>query len=359
MKRLFFLLISISWIGPGTAQTAENATRAMDAFNRNFYNPKEQLYYPTTKKEGTAAIWTQAIYWDMIMNAYQRTHKPEYRQLIDAIYQGGYNKYDRYNWENKKEWFIYDDMMWWIISLARAYEITNNPIYLETSISGFDRVWRDAYDSENGGMFWSFDHKGKNACINYPTVIAAMTLYTITRKTGYLDKAKRVYRWSHDNLFSEKTGRVADHKIGNNRPGYEDYTYNQGTCIGAAVMLYLATNEKSYLDDAILAADYTRDKMCNAEGILPAEGDWNEQGVLKAIFAQYIVRLIEDAQQTQYLPWIKKNITLAWENRDKTRDITYRNYTIPCPTGDIQSYEASSAVAFMQLFFDNKHSDNQ
>jgi hypothetical protein len=90
------------------------------------------------------------------------------------------------------------------------------------------------------------------------------------------------------------------------------------------------------------------DRM-SKDGILPAEGDFNEQGILKAIFAQYMMPLIYEFGQTQYLAWIDRNVTLGWENRDKQRDLTYRNYSVPCPAGDIQSYEASSIVMFMQL----------
>ncbi|HEY8919384.1 MAG TPA: glycoside hydrolase family 76 protein, partial [Chitinophaga sp.] len=126
-------------------------------------------------------------------------------------------------------------------------------------------------------------------------------------------------------------------------------TYNQGTFIGAATMLYKITNDAAYLNQAKLGADYTQKSMCDKDGILPAEGDWNEQGVLKAIFGQYMLMLVQDAGQPQYLPWIRKNINTAWGNRDANRGLTYRNYKVPCPTGNIQSYEASSAVMLMQL----------
>jgi predicted alpha-1,6-mannanase (GH76 family) len=331
-----------------TLYTAADAMAAYTAFNKYFYNPSAKLYYSSTRRDGVAAIWTQAIYWDMAMNVYERTKDPAQLTMINDIYQGNYNQYDGYNWDNTKTWFIYDDMMWWVIALARANQLTGNDVYLQKAISGFNRVWNGSYDSVNGGMFWDFKHSGKNACINYPTVIAAMRLYKITGDAAYLDKAKSIYRWAKANLFDAASGRVADHKIGNNPPGYEDYTYNQGTAIGAAVMLYKETKDKAYLANAKLAADYTRSKM-SANGILPAEGDFNEQGVLKAIFAQYIMMLINDGSQAQYLDWIRTNINTGWKNRDTKRGLTYRNYAIPCPTGDIQSYEASSIVTFMQL----------
>ena len=327
---------------------AADATAVFNSFNTVFYDPGRKLYYSTTDRNSLAAIWTQAIYWDIVMHAYERTGNAAYRKMIDDIYQGGYEEYDGYNWNNTVEWFIYDDMMWWVIALARAHQITGNPVYLEKSKSGFERVW-NGYDSVYGGMFWQFIHTSKHACINYPTVIAAVRLYQITKDTSYLSKAKNVYAWSGEHLFNKSNGRVADHvnREGQHR-GYEDYTYNQGTCIGAGVMLFKETGDSSYLADAILAAEYTKNVMSKG-GLLPAEGDYNEQGVLKAIFAHYMFMLINEGEQKQYLPWIQHNATWAWRNRDKKRNIMYRNYGVPCPTGSIQSYEASSGVALLQL----------
>jgi predicted alpha-1,6-mannanase (GH76 family) len=331
-----------------TSFTAADATTAYTAFNRYFYNTSAKLYYSTTRRDGLAAIWTQAIYWDMAMNVYERTKDPAQMTMINDMYQGGFNQYDGYNWDNTTTWFIYDDMMWWVMALARANQLTGNDVYLQKAKAGFNRVWNGSYDPANGGMFWDFKHSGKNACINYPTVIAAMRLYKITGDASYLDKAKSIYAWSKANLMETATGRIADHKIGNNPPGYEDYTYNQGTAIGAAVALYKETKEASYLDDAKLVAGYTQTKM-GSNGLLPAEGDFNEQGVLTAILAQYIMQLITDGGQSQYLDWVRTNINTGWKNRDTDRNLTFRNYAIHCPTGDIQSYEASSIVTFMQL----------
>lgn len=327
--------------------TEQNATSAIDAFNNQFYNTGLKLYYTSSDKQGVAAIWTQAIYWDMIMNAYKRTDDPKYKQMIEDIYQGGYNRYDKYNWNNTTEWFIYDDMMWWIISLARAYEITKEDKYLNHSIAGFNRVWSGSYDPINGGMFWAFDHGGKTACINYPTVVGAMTLYNITKEESYLNKAKEIYTWSRNVLFDKNDGKVADHKYKEEPTNWTTQLYNQATCIGAAVMLYNVTKEKQYLDDAILAIEYTKNTMSDKNGILPFKTDI-EQGIYVAIFAQYVVRLIEDCNQNQYIEWLRYNINKGWANRD-SRNLTYKNFNITCPTGIIEVYDASACPALMQV----------
>ena len=86
--------------------TKKDATTVMDAFHSTFYNPDMKLYAISSDMKGRAAIWVQAIYWDMIMNAYKRTKAPKYRRLIEEVYQGGYEQYDKYNWDNKIEWFM-------------------------------------------------------------------------------------------------------------------------------------------------------------------------------------------------------------------------------------------------------------
>ena len=328
--------------------TSTDANTAYTAFNKYFYNPTAKLYYSSTTKSGLGAIWTQAIYWDLAMDVYQRTNDTAQLTKVTDMYAGAVAQYDNYNWNNNTTWFIYDDMMWWITALARANQLTGNAAYLQHAIDGFNHVWSGSYDPTAGGMFWDFQHSGKNACINYPTVIAAVRLYQITKDTSYLAKAKMIYAWSKTNLVNPTNGEVADHKIGDGAPGYQDYTYNQGTAIGAGVMLYKVTNDTTYLNDAKQYANYTMNNMC-ISGLLPAEGDFNEQGVMKSIFAQYIMMLINDGGQKQYLTWVQKNANTSWQNRDPARNLTYRDYSVVCPTGDIQSYEGSSGVTFMQL----------
>lgn len=340
--------------GKKATYSSEEATLAMDAFHQTFYNPDMKLYAISSDGKGRAAIWVQAIYWDMVMNAYKRTEAPKYRRLIDEMYEGGYEQYAKYNWDSKIEWFIYDDMMWWIISLARAYEITGDPKFLADASSGFYHVWKEAYDPERGGLWWNFAHDAKMACINYPTIVGSMTLYQITKKADYLEKAKAVYAWARPVFFDPEQGRIADnmHYHFQRRDGMDiDWTtqlYNQATFIGSAVMLYKATGEKAYLDDAVLAADYVRGRMCDADGLLPFKNGV-EQGIYAAIFAQYVIRLIEDGGQPQYLDWLRHNIDVAWSHRDQRRNITFKDAARACPEGVMESYDASGCPALMQV----------
>ena len=114
------------------------------------------------------------------------------------------------------------------------------------------------------------------------------------------------------------------------------------------MMLYNETKDNMYLADAILAADYSKNKMSDKNGILYYKNGI-EQGIYTAIFAQYIIRLIEDGNQPQYNEWLRKNIDTAWKNRDKSRNLTFKDASKPCPTGVIEVYDASGCPALMQV----------
>lgn len=349
--------------------TNTEATLAIDAFHETFFDRQKGIYYAKSDKSGIAAIWTQAIYWDMAMNAYKRTKSAKHKQMVEDIYAGNKSHYATFDWDNGKVWFIYDDIMWWIISLARGYEQFGKQEYLDYAESGFKRVWEGSpkvgdpgsYDSVRGGMYWRWiqdnpskrtANDGKMACINYPTVIAAMTLYNATGKTEYLDKATEIYTWSYTNLFDKNTGLVADSKHGNGTPNWKAQLYNQGTCIGAAMMMYKKTGEQRYLNDAVLAADYVKNTM-STDRMLPFKTGI-EQGIYGAIFAQYIIRLIEDGNKPEYKNWMITNINAGWNNRDISRNITYKDVSIPCPTGIVEVYDASTCPALMQVIKQGK-----
>jgi len=337
--------------------TANNATSAYNDFNKYLYNPTAKLYYRASDKSGIAAIWTQAVYFDMAMNAWRRTGDTKYKQMIEDLYQGNYQQYAGYDWTNDVKWFIWDDMMWWIIALARAYEVTGEQKYLDHAKAGFNFVWNGdaslnrvgSYDAATGGMEWAWKQRGKTACINYPTVIGAMTLYNITKDEDYANKAIGVYTWARTNLFNATTGAVADNKVDNNPADWTTHTYNQASCIGAAVMLYKKTGDAKYLSDAVLAADYTKNKMSDANGILPFEGG-EEQGVYNAILAQYMIRLVEDGNKPDYLPWLRKNINFAYGKRSSSTGLMGKDYkTTPAAGVPVSTYDACSIPALMQV----------
>ena len=391
-----------------TPYTNADTWTAYNAFNDNLLDKVTHIYKKDTNtsdgadtKSNLGAIWTQATYWNMAMNAYKRAVKEgdaakqtQYKQLVGDIFEGSKNHYVNFNWHDQNfenGWFIYDDIMWWTIATANAYALFKDEKYLDLADESFCRVWygsyllkdRGSYDSVNGGMFWKWNNSdpadksdhAKMACINFPTVVAAMNLYngispsdtkhqkddTVgfdgngnyplwhSRDT-YLKNAKDIYAWAVDNLFDKSTGNVADSRTDNS----VDWTatiYNQATFIGASCLLYKATGDNTYLTNAVTAATYATKTMSAPYDILPFK-DGEEQGIYTAIFAQYMALLVYDCGQTQFLPWIQRTINYGWNNRDK-RNLTGKDYT-KAPGSNISCYDASGIPALMVLFPSDK-----
>lgn len=380
--------------------TYQTVWKAYDGFNKTFLDSDKYIYKTNTsfsraidRGNGAAAIWCQPIYWDMAMNAYRLAkerkdkEKMDYaKTLCEKIFEGNKAHYARFDFDDNNEntgWFIYDDIMWWTISLARAYELFGTEEYLQLSEKSFERVWygsekvgdNGSYDPVNSGMYWRWypiqnpiPNKfgdGKMACINFPTVVAALTLYNnvptdrkevVGKDRGYLSKlqylqrGKEIYEWGMENLFDKQTGCVADSRHGDGKPAWKAHVYNQATFIGASVLLYKTTGNKYYLDNAILATDYVVNEMSADHGVLPFE-DGIEQGIYTAIFAQYISMLVHDCGQKQYLPFLKRTIETGWANRDRVRAICGGEYWKPLFKDDeVDSYSASGIPALMLLF---------
>lgn len=224
-------------------------------------------------------------------------------------------------------------------------------------------------------MFWQWhpirsprpNHRndGKMVCINFPIVVAAMTLYNqvpsnrtpssdskplYQTATQYLQKAKEIYAWGFENLYNPSIGCIADSRHGCNEPAWKAHVYNQATFIGASVLLYKATKDQAYLHNAIKATDCTIEVMSAKHGVLPFE-DGIEQGIYMAIFAQYVAMLVYGCNQGQYLPFLHHTIETDWNSRDKNRNICGGDYSLPLDSkANIDSYSASGIPALMLLF---------
>ena len=61
--------------------------------------------------------------------------------------------------------------------------------------------------------------------------------------------------------------------------------------------------------------------------------------------------LVYDCDQTQYIPFVKRNINYGWANRDRTRNLCGGEYHKAQIEGaTIDSYSASGIPALMLLF---------
>lgn len=375
--------------GPGKDYgfTKSDAVLAFDSFVAGFFNGSGQFSMDTGMDGTDAQPWTQATMFDMIMNAYRLTGDKKYMDLLYRHFEGCKNTFT-FDWYDYTHWDLYDDMMWWVGSLARAYRLTGDKEFLDISEEGFKRVWygkssdfdgtgwneRDAYGSFGGdddiqvpgkplkpvnAMYWDwkFKRRGKMSCINFPTIIAAMELYRCTGNKDYLEKAKTLYGYCSTRLFDSRTGAVADSRHSEEGDGnWMTLVYNQATAMAAFAMLHIETGQLEYIGNAVKAMDYIVHKKRTAPGVLKAEGDTDqsnlkdEKGIYNAILATYIPLITVECGQTQYLDFIARSIRKGWKNRD-SRNLTNKKLGDRLDSSQaVSSYTASGVPALMLSF---------
>jgi Glycosyl hydrolase family 76 len=149
----------------------------------------------------------------------------------------------------------YDDNDWVGIELARMYELNREPGELGSAegIMAFEMAgWQTTpgLACPGGIPFSNAVNVGqRNTVTTAPAAELALQLYKITANVAYLQFAEMAYQWVRSCLL-QSSGMYADH-IGNK--GVVEptlWSYNQGTMIGAATLLYQATGNAEYLYEA-------------------------------------------------------------------------------------------------------------
>lgn len=222
--------------------------------------------------------------------------------------------------------------------------------------SRFDFVYDNFRDDAlGGGLYWINERTSKNSCLNSPAVIAAVKLSELLNDASYLEKARSLYAWQKETL-TDGNGKVFDDIRYDKRRqaariGRFSLSYNQGTFIGAAVLLYQQTRDQTYLDDAVKTAEWTRSNLCVGDDrILKSEGQ-GDGGAFKGIFVRYMKPLIFECGRVEFLPWMKANADAAWRNRRPADDLMGADWTVPAGA-KIQSQTAASALAVVHDFAD-------
>ncbi|HYF68251.1 MAG TPA: glycoside hydrolase family 76 protein [Ohtaekwangia sp.] len=256
--------------------------------------------------------WWNAHMLDVLVDAYVRNgneqHKTQMKALLRGIKTMNGNTYlNVFN----------DDMEWLAMASLRAYEATADEEYLTVANELWTEIkksWSDVYD---GGITWKTDTPfGKNACSNAPAAILALRLYKITENPDDLQWAKDIYAWQKATLVDPSTGLVWDNISTENGAEVIQkdwiFTYNVGTYLGAANLLYEATNEQGYLNDAIKTArsSMTSPKV-TSEGLLRDEGQ-GDGGLFKGVFIRYFTELIlqpdlDDQTREDFLKFMRFN----------------------------------------------------
>ncbi|TFE22806.1 carbohydrate-binding protein [Cohnella luojiensis] len=353
---LTFTSVSSIRTTEASANTSSDADAAIEAFNAMFWDSNAKYYWTNSNRGNNyQGFWVEAELWEMVMDAYVNTSdaalKSKLRTQIDDIFDGTVAKYGE-DWTNNH---FNDDIMWWAMACARAYEITNDPKYLEKAKYYFDFVYDTQWDDTfaNGGIWWlNTEHNTKNACINFPASQAAVYLYNITKDDHYLEAATRIFRWGKT-MLTDGNGKVFDRIEVENGAVPDATHYNQGTFIGAAVGLYQITGNAVYLDDAVKAASFTKNHLVDANNLLRYEGPNGDLKGGKTILIRnlaYLQKAVNERSESAYQQfssdfnyWLAFNRQMAWNNRSPD-NIVDGNWAGQLLSGTYESWSSAAAV---------------
>jgi predicted alpha-1,6-mannanase (GH76 family) len=296
----------------------------------NFWNPTKQ-YFNDATTGSNFQYWPQAHGLDVMVDAYIRTGDAKYKPLFDqwfiGVQAGNGGSFLNY---------FYDDMEWNALALLRTYDATKDEKFKTASIT----IWKDIQTGWNtqggGGIAWTKGApESKNACSNGPACILAARLFQ--QFADPLDKewALKIYDWEKSVLFNPSTGAVNDN-LNATTGVISTYvaTYNTGTFIGSAVELFKITGEKTYLNDAVKAANYTINKLTNNR-ILNQEGN-GDLALFKGIFVRYFTELIQtpgldSATKDRFVLFLKFNANELWHSGTNKKFVTYTSNWTTAP----------------------------
>ena len=275
--------------------------------------------------------WGESETLETILDMYEATGDRHYLSIYESCYS-----YFRYHvgatWTGGTvvggyDWFGYDfndDVMWHIIGAARAYLLSGNKLYLDDAKRNFDLIYERAHLGYIDMLRWaerSGNHNGTNSCINGPAEVAACYIALGTGDESYFEKARALYANQRKYLTNMSTGQVYDSMVFNpatleivERNNWAS-TYNQGTMLGAAVLLYQHYGDAQYRNDADKIINYSRSNLCDNNGIIKVcqdvSGDF--QG-FKGILMRYVGLYVRQFGNERYDKWMKDNAMRAFCN---------------------------------------------
>jgi predicted alpha-1,6-mannanase (GH76 family) len=274
-------------------------------------------WYNGYKIENAKGFWDQAEMMETVLDAYEVTKDPIYKLRFETLY-------NNFIINHKEDWMYNnynDDIAWAVLFSVRGYLLTGNKTYLAKAKDQYDKMFKRAFtNTYGGGLIWYETKTSKNACIQGPASVAACYLAQATGDNTYYDKAIALYSWSKIYLFNQATGKVKDNVDINRRTGLLrtsdiSFTYNQGTFLGAATMLYKYTKEALYLDDAQKLAQFTRDSIYKGK-VMNNEDGGNDLPGFKGIFARYARMYTVETGKTDLVDWLNLNAKVAYNNRN-------------------------------------------
>jgi hypothetical protein len=259
---LAVLAVLVGLLFPAVATADRNLSRAIVAYRtmeRTFHDSQKGLYRETAQVDSAATAWpySQAVSAAIALSnvprvgkhylAAARKHIAELEQYArtDGAYVpflGSSNVY-------------FDDNEWIALDLLDWHERTGAARPLARAKAVF-RLVTSAWDGDDnhpcaGGIFWTTTpgNRDRNTVTTATGALLAMRLFEATRDTQYVQWARQLLGWV-ERCMAAPNGLFSDHIDLDGKVDTRQWSYNQGTALGAYVLLYQLTGDEAALHRA-------------------------------------------------------------------------------------------------------------
>lgn len=307
-------------------------------FSENYPSGKnDSLNYfqgEAVKEKKVSFLWPFSGMWSatnvlMRTTAYKSKFKPFLDSLITGVeqYKDASRKpvgYQAYPVKFEKADRYYDDNGLVGIDYMESYFNTHNPLYLQHAKVVFNFIKSGWNDDAGGGVTWLEGHLDqKPACSNGMATLTALKIYQGSHDKFYLEQGKRFYNWMYSHLLDNATGIIINDvkRNGDRNPTF--YSYNTGSLIEAAVLLYKFTGDRQYLLQAQQLAEasyqYFKNVKHDQRLTLSIDLPW----FITVLFRGYEALYKIDGNK-KYINAIEHDLNFAWNNsKDKSGLITH------------------------------------
>lgn len=225
---------------------------------------------------------------------------------------------------------FYDDNVWLGIDFAELYLHAGKDLYLDKA----KEIWAFVLSGQDsllgGGIYWCEQKKtSKNTCSNAPGAVFALRMYAATKDRAYLEQGEVWYAWTKQHLQDPADGLYWDNIKLDGRVDKHKFPYNSGQMLHSAVLLYQATRDDRYLQDAqrIAASGYSHffgdfDGPDGVFKLLKRSDNWFNAVMLRGYVELY--RLDGDAT---YLEAFRKSLDYAWQHGRDSGGLFAKDWT--------------------------------
>ncbi|MGH9094394.1 MAG: glycoside hydrolase family 76 protein, partial [Acidimicrobiales bacterium] len=325
---------------------AQRAAATYQALQRNLYLPQDLLYKKSDPTQNFGYLWD-------FVNPFAATDDMAAIPGIGAGYRSDMQARDRgimkyYDTQetgpagqaqppafasgvrpplDSDQPTYYDDNAWVGLDFLREYQLIHQQSDL-TRAEGVFHFVVSGWDTRTtvacpGGVFWEdVANAPRNTISNAPNAEVGLEIYQATHDSYYLTWATRMYDWVRGCLMNSND-MFYDHLDDSGNVNTALWSYNQGTMIGAGVLLYQITGDRTYLQQAEQTA-------AASVGYYGAGGNlYHQPAVFNAIFFRNLFALAKLNHDPSYARMAASYADTAWLQDRRSTGL----FSDPDPTG--------------------------